>query len=337
MPRLPSDDVAAQVVGAEAWFADHGLPYFIASVHADVEAALQRRRVVGLVVGAGLAAVALGLLVGLLATDWSVGVLVGLVTLGAVLAGYAWVQLRMQTMAGWALRRSRGSLRLMFPLLTRALPLLLLFITFLFINAEVWQVASDMDRSVLWIAVLLFAEVAVTFLLVRLPEEVRTVEAEVDAERVASCCRDTPVAPSTTRLPPDATPPRLPRLPRANLVVVLLFSQGIQVLLLSISVFLFFLVFGSVAVSDDVMQAWLGPGHPTDLPTLGWLPISNELFQVSVFLAAFSGLYFTVYAVNDAAYREQFFASIARELEQAIGVHVVYETLRRHESESDPQ
>jgi hypothetical protein len=46
-------------------------------------------------------------------------------------------------------------------------------------------------------------------------------------------------------------------------------------------------------------------------------------------LAAFAGLYFTVYAVTDATYREQFFTAISRELEQAIGVHTVYESLRR--------
>ena len=46
-----------------------------------------------------------------------------------------------------------------------------------------------------------------------------------------------------------------------------------------------------------------------------WLPVSNELFQVSVFLAAFAGLYFTVYAVTDETYRRQFFTDIADELE----------------------
>ena len=30
---------------------------------------------------------------------------------------------------------------------TRALPLLLLFITFLFINTEVWQVAANLGRA----------------------------------------------------------------------------------------------------------------------------------------------------------------------------------------------
>ena len=98
-------------------------------------------------------------------------------------------------------------------------------------------------------------------------------------------------------------------------------------------VYAFFLVFGSVTISDEVMRSWLGHG-PTELPSLGrYLPVSNELVQVSAFLAAFSGLYFTVYAVSDPAYREQFFTRVANDLERAIGVHAVYETLRRDAAE----
>ena len=57
-------------------------------------------------------------------------------------------------------------------------------------------------------------------------------------------------------------------------------------------------------------------------------PVSNELFQVSVFLAAFSGLYSTVHAVSDQTYREQFFTQISQTLEQAVGVRAVYQALR---------
>ena len=49
---------------------------------------------------------------------------------------------------------------------------------------------------------------------------------------------------------------------------------------------------------------------------------------MSVFLAAFSGLYFTVCAVTDEAYRDQFFTEVKRELERAVGVRAVYLALR---------
>jgi hypothetical protein len=57
--------------------------------------------------------------------------------------------------------------------------------------------------------------------------------------------------------------------------------------------------------------------------------VSGQLVQVSVFLAAFSGLYFTVYAVTDETYRKQFFTAITRELEQAVNARVAYRKLKR--------
>ena len=51
--------------------------------------------------------------------------------------------------------------------------------------------------------------------------------------------------------------------------------------------------------------------------------------QVSVFLAAFSGLYFTVYAVTDELYRKQFFSTIVRELERAVSARSAYRMLKR--------
>ena len=129
---------------------------------------------------------------------------------------------------------------------------------------------------------------------------------------------------------------RLSRIPRANLVLVLMFSQLLQVIVLSLTVFGFFLVFGMLAIEPDVIESWVG--HPPNyLPSVEqWVPVSQELFQVSVFLAGFAGLYFTVYAVTDTTYRDQFFSSLSRELEQAIGVYTVYETLR-HEDEDEAE
>ena len=85
-----------------------------------------------------------------------------------------------------------------------------------------------------------------------------------------------------------------------------------------------------MAISDSVIQTWIAePGVPHHTRVLGRLGVSNELLQVSIFLAAFSGLYFTVYAVTDATYREQFFTRITDDLEKAVGVRAAYLALCR--------
>jgi hypothetical protein len=309
---------------AEQWFLRHGLPYFVESERLAVKRGLSRARLLpvgGAALLLGLAAgVALGLLVRL-----SVGLLGGLLAAGLVLALYAGTTLRLRVIARWAVGRTLRSVGMMFPLVTRALPLLLLFVTFLFINTEVWMVANSLDPGVLALAVLLFAAMAVAFLLVRLPEEMDRVDDDTDPGRLAARCQGTPLEASAAEVFDDRDEDELAGivevggLQKWNLVLVLLVSQFVQVLLLSVAVLLFFLVFGNVIMQPEVVQTWLGKDV--------YANVTDPLVKVSVFLAAFSGLYFTVYAVTDDTYRQQFFTSVTRELERAVAVRAVYRSL----------
>ena len=322
-----TDEQRATVAAAESWFEAHGLPYFVQRNEQRLHEALARGRLIAVFAAAIVLGVIAGVATGF-ATDLSTGVLIAAVTSAVVLLAYALVSLHLQPIAGWAVNQTFGSLGWLFPLVTRALPLLLLFITFLFINTEVWQVTSALDRALLWLTVLFFAGVAVVFLLVRLPEEVQNVSTQARGERLVTICAGTPVADLAGQAGAEEAAATLTGLQRANLVLVL------QVLMLSLSVLVFFLAFGKVAISDTVIDSWVGH-EPTPLPTLGWLPVSNELFQVSLFLAAFSGLYFTVYAVTDENYRRQFFTAISTELERAVGVQTVYRALLRENERSE--
>lgn len=326
-----SDEVAA----AEGWFVDQGLPYFVDDHRAAVAAGLRRGR---LVVVAGVA-----LLVGALAgaaTGWwlggSAGIGAGMTALGLVVALYATTTLRAWLIVGWAVRRTFGSLGLLLPLVTRALPLLLLFITFLFINAEVWQVAASLDGGVLWVTVLLFGAIAVGFLLTRLPEELDQVDDEVEARQLVDACAGTPLESAAREIAGrvdriGAVDAEVAGLQKANLVLVLLVAQALQVLLLSVAVFLFFLLFGVVAMEPSVVSTWTGGELHQVKGVIGSLAgdrLSLELVRVSTFLAAFSGLYFTVYAVTDELYRRQFFSTVIRELERAVSARVAYRALK---------
>ena len=316
---------------AEQWFVARGLPYFVDDVRASVRSSLATSRlvvlgVVALGVGAGT-----GTGTAIAADDPSAGVLSGLVAATVPLAVYAVRALHAGAVARWTIARTFSSLGLLLPLATRALPLLLLFITFLFINTEVWQVASSLDDGVLWVAVLLFAAVAVAFLLVRLPEELDKVDDEMAGDRLVQACAGTPLEAEAVRCAaevPEAETlahAEVTGLAKANLVLVLLISQALQVLLLSLAVYAFFVVFGAVAIQEDVIASWLG--HPPE-PFIEGVPvITHELVRVATFLAAFAGLYFTVYAVSDETYRKQFFASLIKQLRRAVGVRTVYRSL----------
>ena len=189
---------------------------------------------------------------------------------------YALTAMRARPILGWALRRTRGSLRQLVPLATRALPLLLLFITFLFINAEVWQLSASLDGSVLWLTVLLFAVIVVLFLLVRLPEEVDAVDDEIDVELIRRATRRTPLEEPVAALLEERGEELplqeygdVPGYERWNLILVLLVTQIAQVLLLSVAVLGFFLLFGGIVMAPDVQAAWTGDPAPARQPVAG--------------------------------------------------------------------
>jgi hypothetical protein len=251
--------------------------------------------------------------------------LADLTVLGVVAAAEV---LDVAPIARWALVRTFAEARSLFRLCTRALPMLLLFTTFLFINTEVWQVSSALSRPVLWLSVAFFGALAVIFLLARLPEEVAQVNDDLGPDVVRRAVHGTPLEPHLDDLD-DVHAEPLDRRQRTNLLLVLLVTQAAQVLVLSVAVWAFFLAFGRVAIDDTVISSWVGGQAPHYWRLLGHLGFSQELLQVSIFLSAFSGLYFTVYAVTDAAYRDQFFQEITHELERAVGVRAAYLALRR--------
>ena len=330
----PASDTEA-TRSAETWFLQHGLPYFVDDVRAEVRRRLSRPRIVAVFAVALVLASAVGVAVGLASGAASVGVAVGSWLAVGVVTAYALFALRVHDIAGWALKRAFASLGLLFPLATRALPMLLIFVTFLFINTEVWQVTSEMAGGVIWGAVLFFGLAAMGFLVVRLDEELDQFDDDISVETFLDVTADTPLAPTAQRLVDEGADlqaeAEVSGLQKANLVLALLVAQAVQVLLLAVAVFCFFILFGVVAIEDSVITIWLGEGHP-DYP---WGPdlVSRELARVAIFLAAFSGLYFTVYAVTDTNYRQQFFAKIMRELARVVGARICYRELRRRAGE----
>jgi hypothetical protein len=245
--------------------------------------------------------------IGLLATLW-----------------YALTALHAMPILAWGLKRTFGSLRRLLPTTTRALPLLLLAITFLFINTEMWQVGSNLTVGALWLVVLLFLALAVAFLMVRLPEEVDRADDDVDDALLLRACAGTPLEGAAREMveDPDADPAahaEVTGYERWNLILVLMVVQVAQVVLLSVAVFAFLVLFGTLIMSEPVLEAWqTEPAFNT----------SRGLVQVSVFLASFSGLYLTVSTITDEGYRAQFFSGVTRELERAVGMRAVYLTLR---------
>ena len=319
------------VARTEQWFIDHGLPYFVPSERRDARRALHPRRTVPLVVVVGLAAVGVAVLLAWLLEDFTMGpAALTFVGLAAALA-YAVTALGAGPIVEWAVKHTFGSLRQLLPTVTRALPLLIVFITFLFINAEVWHVSSYLDGGVLWLVVLLFLGMGIGFFLVRLPEEIDRADDELDDARIVAVSDGTPLSRDAAALA-ERRPGMLTgqveisRFERMNLTVALVVIQLSQVLLVALTLLLFLLLFGTIAMQEVVVEVWIDDQQTTKFPGLDNLSV--ELLQVAIFLSAFSALYISVTAATDETYRSQFFTEVMREMERAIAVRAAYNALR---------
>lgn len=222
---------------------------------------------------------------------------------------YAVVGYGLPSIVVWTGRRLAGQLRASFMLLARAVPLLLIFALLAFVNTEMWQVFADVSDPGLVAIGLLFLLFGTAFLLARLPREVRELEDEVTRE---------------------ATPP-LSTAQRRNVGAVLFVSQAVQVLTVALLVALFFVLFGAIAIGEDVRVAWIGTGGDVlvDVALFGEsFQLTTELLKVAGGLAAFSGLYFAIAMLTDATYREEFLEELTGELRSVFRRRAEYLRLR---------
>lgn len=198
----------------------------------------------------------------------------------------------------WAGHRLVGQLVTSLSLLIRALSLLLLFNVVLFINTEMWQAFANLATWRLLAFAGLLVVVGALFGLIRMPREVRELEREVQRE---------------------AGGPPLDRRQRVNVSLVLFVSQSLQVLTVAVAVFLFFVAFGLLTISDSLIETWVG--HAPHVYALG---ITTELLQVSGAIAALSGLYYAIALQTDATYREEFLTEITDEMRASFVARVAY-------------
>lgn len=311
----------------EDWFLAHGLPYFVAEERAAARTGLRGRRLATLALVVVLLGAAVGVLAWATETSYAAGPALWLTVTGVAVLWYAATALHARPILGFALSRTLGSVRFLVPMASRAIPLLLVFVTFLFVNAEAWEMTTNLPFGQLWVTVLLMFGLAVLFLLVRLPEEVDRVDDEVDDAFVIRACAGTPLEQASREVAadPDIDPQehaQVSGFERWNLILVLLVIQSVQVLLLSVTVFVFFMLFGSLVMETETQLSWTGRDA---IPAAPFLPhVSLSLMKVSLFLASFSGFYFTVSAVTDDTYRRQFFSVVETQLERAVGMRAVY-------------
>jgi hypothetical protein len=230
-----------------------------------------------------------------------------LANLALLLVLYVWFAYGVASILRFTGRRIGEQLVAALGLLARAIPLLLLFSVVLFVNTEMWQVFADMNGATVLATGLLLAVVGSAFLVVRLPREVERIERDAAA----------------------GSPLDLRQ--RTNVGLVLFVTQALQIVLVAAAVGGFFIAFGALVISAEVIESWTGTDgrqllslHVGDIH----VRVTVELLRVSAGIAALSGLYYSVAVLTDSTYREEFLEELTRDLRAVFADRARYLELR---------
>ena len=251
--------------------------------------------------------------------------------LAALVVVYVVVAWGLVPMARWGLGVMVAHVGQVLQLLGRVLPLMLLFSAFLFLNAEIWQVANDFSWLLFGIVIGGLVVIGAGFLAGSMSGAIRELQwfstwDEVDAE-----LDETPLEgfdPTTFPGRPERVP--LSTAARRNLALRLLVGLGAQALLVTLVIFAFYVVFGLLTVRADTMLQWTTLDRVEPV-RIGSFDVSGEEIlltdlhlMVAGVVASFSGLQFAVSLVTDSDYRRRYVEQGNAEVREAIAVRATY-------------
>jgi hypothetical protein len=255
------------------------------------------------------------------------GVAIAVANVLLVACIYAVTSYGIVPMTRWGIGQLLRQVESVFSLFFRALPLLILVLALLLFTTEVWQTAAELDTLKMTLAVGFFMLIGTAFAVVRIPRQIGELSEFESWERTKERARSSPIGPVVDGLDePTGTPP-LTRRQWNNVGLVVLVSEAVQVVLVTVFVFVFFVVFGMITLTQGVMYSWVG----RRLEVIWKFKVSGdtfvlteELVKVAIFLAAFSGLYFMVVLLTDATYRKEFLDEVVSDVRDAFAVRAAY-------------
>ncbi len=210
--------------------------------------------------------------------------------------------------------------------------MLLLFTTFLFINAEVWQVAGTLDGLPYVAVILIFFGLGATFVLTRVPGYIRQENHFDSWDDVAAHARRHAGRRRRAADRANRRPTRCSMRQRLNIGLIVIFGQALQITLVVVSLMMFFVAFGVLAIPADTVSSWTGLDDVNVLAHVDigdrTLVLTESLIRVAVFLGAFAGMYFTVVLSTDDTYRTEFAEDVGPEIRQALAIREAYRVLR---------
>ena len=242
------------------------------------------------------------------------------------------------SMARWAVVQSVRELASLVPMVAKVLPIVMLAVLFLFVNAEIWKVADSLSFSKTFGVVSILGGLALLLMLAGTVEKThRLLGSRQASDREAPTAAEYDHAVHTaggpwpalwrTRYDAGARLPAAPSLGRMewlDFTLVPLLIQFIQAALFSVLVFAFFVGFGAFAIPDEAAASWINHA-PKNLVWAGAVfPVKAVLVKVSMVIGVFAGLSFAASTSSDPAYRADFLDPVLSTLHRSVLLRHLY-------------
>ncbi|BAS19972.1 D-mannonate dehydratase [Rothia mucilaginosa] len=253
-----------------------------------------------------------------------------------VIGIYLAIFLGVDTVLGWSLKHAIHQLASLPPMIAKVLPVLMVSVLFIFVNADLWKLANGLSFPRTWAVLGLMGLLAVFVVVTTSLERTARLLGRYRGDDIARFTandyeRAAALEGGIWNTAQDWVEEKkilehrpLKVAPWSNLIIIPMIGQIIQATFFMLLVFGFFMGFSSIAISDTTIESWMSI-KPEHLKILGVdTNINAVVIKVSMIVAVFSGLSFVATTSSDEKYARSFLKPMIERIKHILIIRDIY-------------
>ena len=253
-----------------------------------------------------------------------------------VIGIYLAIFLGVDTVLGWSLKQAIHQLASLPPMIAKVLPVLMVSVLFIFVNADLWKLANGLSFPRTWAVLGLMGLLAVFVVVTTSLERTARLLGRYRGDDIARFTENdyehaAALEGGIWNIAQDWVEEKkilehrpLKIAPWSNLIIIPMIGQIIQATFFMLLVFGFFMGFSSIAISDTTIESWMTV-KPEHLKILGVdTNINAVVIKVSMIVAVFSGLSFVATTSSDEKYARSFLKPMIERIKHILIIRDIY-------------
>ena len=253
-----------------------------------------------------------------------------------VIGIYLAIFLGVDTVLGWSLKHAIHQLASLPPMIAKVLPVLMVSVLFIFVNADLWTLANGLSFPRTWAVLGLMGLLAVFVVVTTSLERTARLLGRYRGDDIARFTENdyehaAALEGGIWNTAQDWVEEKkilehrpLKVAPWSNLIIIPMIGQIIQAIFFMLLVFGFFMGFSSIAISDTTIESWMSI-KPEHLKILGVdTNINAVVIKVSIIVAVFSGLSFVATTSSDEKYARSFLKPMIERIKHILIIRDIY-------------